>query len=149
MNDHMMMLSHGDYIMFSNWMPAQSPHQWLPAINLSTTSSPPTTECCHSCNGVLIQCKPRALYFVWIEIKITDSHRHIYTKKLSIAPSFGQKYRGTCAWYECRKLNDMKKYMFRKATVRSIPISWEMRRWRIMWVPKEWRIARILFARRK
>jgi hypothetical protein len=50
------MMPGGDGIRFISYMPALSPQQWQPGTYPSTTSLPPTLKCCHSFDGVLIQC---------------------------------------------------------------------------------------------
>ena len=80
MNDHSMMLSCGDCLRFINNQLALSPHQWPPSINPLTSSSPPTLKCCHSCNGVIIQCKYTPLYSLRIKIKNDASHGHHYMR---------------------------------------------------------------------
>jgi len=133
----------GNWLRFINYKPALSPHQWPPGINPSTTSSPPILECCHICNGVLIQCKHILLYSLWTKIKNDVSHHHLYMKELSIGISYYQWDGNTCAWYDGRLRNGWERQMVQKTTAQWIPISVERYIRRILLVQKDWRIEGI------
>ena len=145
---HLRMISGGEGIRFINHKPALLPHQWPPGTCRSTTSSPPTLECCHSGSGVLIQFKCPSLYTLWMKIINDSSHRHLYMRNLAIGISYGQWDMSTCVWYNTGLLHSTMRKMVWKTTVRWIPISLEIHIRKMLLVRRDWRIGRILLAQR-